>query len=189
MPPTTPPQAVIAPRPWPRENRSPTGTPQAEFAKLFGPILGMKPRQRLHVRAQGNQYFMTTDPDDTLLFPTLHEYAGTERYDWYVVAEDSSLTMLAEPVQVESWADRPGTVKFGWLRDVQDIEGPTVEARTNFLRQVQDRDLKWKNLLADYQVLKAKPEDQRSEQEASDLEEIEAVIRGLAAEGPPRLPK
>lgn len=72
----------------------------------FGAILG----GTLYCRNQGNHTFATTDPADTLLFPTWHDLAKEPRYEW---------------------EDVPGEdgVRYGYLVDgaLETRKGPPAE--------------------------------------------------------------
>ena len=45
----------------------------------FGPLLA---NQKLYVRLQGCEHFITTDPGDSLYFDSLSPRSGDVRYDW-----------------------------------------------------------------------------------------------------------
>jgi hypothetical protein len=163
------PDAVTVPRPFPAGRDG----PNARIKAVFGPALGLR------------QYFASADPDDSLVFPTLHELASVERYDWWVVAESAGGTMLGSPELVESFRDRPEAVKFGYLRDPDEVAQPSNDQKASFLAYVQERDLKYQQMIVRYRELLVKQGHHALDAaEKEELGGIEAEIHRLAASGP-----
>lgn len=183
--PTKNPDAITTPRPFFPNNRDPD-----RFFKLkLGPVLGAGPFDDVHVRAQGGrQYFLTLGGSDQLQFANPHPLAPAERYDWFVVADDARLVMLPTPVPVRSWADRPEAVKFGWLRDEQDVPVPSLDMKAAMAQYVAVKDLQWRTLVARVRELAAKGTG-RDAAEDEEYAALNAKVKRMELEGPPLPPK
>jgi hypothetical protein len=71
------PDAILSPL-----NVAGSGGSHARLAKLqdtFAPVLET---DRIAVRLQGMEHFITRSPSDTLYFPSQSSRAGEPRYDW-----------------------------------------------------------------------------------------------------------
>ena len=177
--PDRPPDAVIAP-----PGMVPIHVQPQFFRNKFGPLMGLKPGQKLYVRNQGPFHFMTADPTDSLFFGTLHELAAQERYDWYVVAPDARFVTLPVPIRVTSHRDDPDSVKFGWLKDEDALESFPASVRAEYLRVVGARRDFWKRKTDRHNELAlAQQEGPLSRDEQEEFDAIGAMMDKLAEEG------
>lgn len=162
------PDAVLCP--YPGEDRL---ARQYWIRDKIYPLLASFPSRRIGAKNQ-NLFAFVAPNEATLLFPTLHPLAGRERYDWYVVAEDHRMTMLATPVPVESYASMPGAIRFGYLRDEDGVDPPGLDERADFARFVAERNEGYAALAARLREIDAMPE-----RGAAEDQEYQALTRQL----------
>lgn len=143
---------------------------------LYG-LLSAPPGVRVGAKEQG-QMSLIAPVEATLLYPTLHPLAGRERYDWYVVAEDTRLNWLVPPVPVETWSAMPTSVKFGYLRDEAAVDPMGADERAEFAAFVARRNALYAELAARRDALAADLD--RTDEEQAEMEACERKMLDLA---------
>jgi len=58
------------------------GDSYSRLTKLQGEFAGVLGVDRVYVRHQGSEHFITGDPADSLNFPSGHSRSNEPRYDW-----------------------------------------------------------------------------------------------------------
>lgn len=173
------PDAILAPRPFLPNGRP----PHAIFNALFGRIWDV-PRVQAGAHAWG--YFIHVQPDASLVFPTMHHLASKERYDWYVVQEDKDSPPLAVPRKVESFRDEPQAIRFGYLRDEDDVDPPSSQDKADYMKAVQNFQLDYETKVKRRSELLNKAATGASDAaEAEELEELGRYFKNMAENGPP----
>jgi hypothetical protein len=62
--------------------RAGPGPSSARLARLEAEFAGLLGAERVFVRHQGGEHFITAHPDDTLMFPRTDPRSGESRYRW-----------------------------------------------------------------------------------------------------------
>ena len=174
------PDAVAVPRPFMPDGRD----PHQYFKAKFGPLFGT---QRVEAYSQGSQYFVQPkDAPHSLQYPTGHLLAPRERFAWYVVQETRTCPPLAEPRAVGSWRDDPAAIKFGYLKDDDEVVAPSADEKWAFDRATANFEIEFRSKVKRRAELVLKGDSM----DAADREEqaaIERYFSELARTGPPTL--
>lgn len=177
--PDTKPAAILVPRPFLPNGRSPHHVFKALFAQQFG-------TRRVHSAVQGDQFFIAPGPGASLHFPTLHPLHPEERYDWFVIQEDRNGTPLASPRYVESWRDEPGTIKFGFPRDEDSVDQPGAPAKASFAQATNAHVMEYQtNVRRMSELILKKGQGATDAAEDEELDALQSYFRKMASEGPP----